>query len=55
MKKIKMFSTGRYKLKAYEAIPILEEYTTTKDYIQHKLKGFRLIIILQKKERKKRR
>ncbi len=49
MMKIKMFSTGQYKLKGYEVIPILEEDTTTKEYIQHKLKGFRLIIILQKK------
>lgn len=49
--KIKMFSTGQYKLKGYEGIPILEEYTTTKEYIQHKLKGFRFIIILQKQEK----
>lgn len=49
--KIKMFSTGQYKLKSYEYIPILKEDTTTKEYIQHKLKGFRLIVILQKKEK----
>lgn len=52
--KIKMFSTGQYKLKAYEVIPILKEDTTTKEYIQHKLKGFRLIIILQKQEKEDR-
>ena len=46
-----MFSTGQYKLKAYEYIPILEEDTRTKEYIQHKLKEFRLIIILQKQEK----
>jgi hypothetical protein len=49
--KIKMFSTGQYKLKGYEVIPILEEDTTTKEYVQHRLKGFRLIIILQKQEK----
>lgn len=49
--KIKMFSTGQYKLKGYKGIPLLEEDTRTKEYIQHKLKGFRLIIILQKQEK----
>jgi hypothetical protein len=49
--KIKMFSTGQYKLKGYEGIPILEEDTTTNEYVQHRLKGFRLIIILQKQEK----